>query len=161
MTCQSSKMLLIYINEFDLLLHFLPQGLNSLFQQLLATLELVDSQIHLTDRRHAALSCLTELHQLDRRRFNAECCTENKLNTHDFVIGAAMLCTFSSSWSETVTCFSLWSWSSARHSVVSSGQIWEEKERSSWNKSRERPARGELRYAAISAAAFSCNTQEN
>lgn len=67
---------LIYTNESNLLLHFLPQSLNSLFQQLLATLELVDSQLHLTDLRHTALSCLTELHQLDARGVNAQCCTE-------------------------------------------------------------------------------------
>lgn len=61
-----------------LLLHFLPQGLNSFLQQLLATLKLIDSQIHLTDGRHTALSCLTKLYQLDTREVNVQCCTEKR-----------------------------------------------------------------------------------
>ncbi len=56
--------------------------------------------------------------------------------------------TFSPSWSETVTCFSLCSCSRARQSELSSGQMWEERARSSWKDSRECVAKGEARYAA-------------
>ncbi len=61
---------------------FLSQHLHPLLQKLLAALELIDAQVHLTDGRHTALSCLTNLHQLNMDMVKSVIRTEQSETKH-------------------------------------------------------------------------------